>query len=291
MKPTSQQASDTDGGPEDAILIIGCGWLGVPLGRALAGAGRAVHGSTTGRGRFEEIAAAGIRPFLLRLDPEPSEDSLRPLPAASTAVISIPPRRRRSDVEEFHPRQILALRDLLEESGVRRVVFLSSTSVYPSGVEDVFSEDDMREPDSPSGRALRKAELILCESPVFRTTVLRLGGLVGADRHPARFLAGKRDLPSPNSPVNLIHREDAVGIVLAVMDKGLWGETLNAVSSGHPAKRDFYTAQARRLGLEPPTFAAGDTRGGKTVSNEKLLRRLRYTFRYPDPSLMFMPPG
>lgn len=272
---------------KNTVAIIGCGWLGIPLGSALSRAGWQVHGSTTRRERFEELAAAGIRPFLLKLEPDPWGEALEELLAGSTAVVSIPPGRRRADVEEFHPRQIAALRKLLESSPVRRVVFLSSTSVYPSGIEDEFTEEDTREPDAASGRALRRAEATMRESPNFQTTILRLGGLAGADRQPARFLAGKRDLPSPNAPVNLIHRDDAVSIVVNVIEKGIWGEVFNVVCSGHPTKREFYTQEARRLGLEAPTFAPGDASGGKIVSNAKLLRRLGYTFQYPEPAEMF----
>jgi hypothetical protein len=51
---------------------------------------------------------------------------------------------------------------------------------------------------------------------LFQNDGLRFGGLIGEDRNPARFLAGKENLDNPNA-INLIHQK----IVLVLSCKSL----------------------------------------------------------------------
>jgi nucleoside-diphosphate-sugar epimerase len=126
-----------------------------------------------------------------------------------------------------------------------------------------------------------------CEQTLLKSlpfaTVLRFGGLVGGTRRIGNFLAGKRDLSEPDRPVNLIHRDDCLGIVLALIEQPAPG-IFNAVCDGHPTRRDLYTYEAKRAGLTPPQFKTASSAGdGRIVSNEKIKRVLGYTFRHPDP--------
>ena len=49
------------------ISILGCGWLGLPLGEHLVREGQAVRGSTTTPARLSELAARDIEPFRIDL--------------------------------------------------------------------------------------------------------------------------------------------------------------------------------------------------------------------------------
>lgn len=282
------------------ISILGCGWLGLPLGESLARHGFRVKGSSTSPGRLDAIRGAGIEPFLLSLDPELSGDRPEEFLEADVLVVNIPPGRRREDVETYHPRQIRALVAAIERARERRggdvrsdvpfVIFVSSTSVYPDRV-GIVREDDAGDslvstPPTASGRALLAAESILRNNPAFQTSVVRFGGLIGGDRNPARFLAGKRDVADPDAPVNLIHRDDCIGLLMRLIEKNIRGETFNACCDVHPTKREFYTAEAKKLGLPPPTFVEGSagSAGGKIVSSEKIKRVLGYEFIHSDPS-------
>jgi nucleoside-diphosphate-sugar epimerase len=53
----------------------------------------------------------------------------------------------------------------------------------------------------------------------FKTTILRFGGLIGEDRNPIRFLAGRENLENPDAPINLIHQTDCIGIILRIIEK------------------------------------------------------------------------
>jgi len=51
----------------------------------------------------------------------------------------------------------------------------------------------------------------------------------------------------------------------------------------HPVRKEYYTAQARKLGLEPPGFEDAAAGGFKIVKSDKLKKLLEYRFKYPDP--------
>jgi len=78
--------------------------------------------------------------------------------------------------------------------------------------------------------------------------------LYGGSRNPVRFLAGRKDLNNGTAPVNLIHREDCIGILKAIIGQDAFGYIFNAVIPQHPSKKEYYTKQAVTLGLEPPTY-------------------------------------
>jgi nucleoside-diphosphate-sugar epimerase len=116
-------------------------------------------------------------------------------------------------------------------------------------------------------------------------TILRFGGLYGSERHPGRFLAGRSGLARPNAPVNLIHLDDCIGLVEAVMRANARNDVFNAVAPEHPTRQETYTAAAASLGLERPEFDANDERSGKAIRSTKSQDVLGYAYQHPDPLL------
>jgi nucleoside-diphosphate-sugar epimerase len=273
-----------------SISILGCGWLGHPLGRRLVDRGVRVRGSTTTPTKQEALRRDGIEPVLLTLDPELSGEGPGAFFGAPVLVLNVPPPRGRQDVRPYHRRQIEAVRDAALDGAVEWILFASSTGVYPN-VERTVTEADqppgrpdaLPGPRRPTGEALLAVEALLMDSPDLDTTIVRLGGLYGDDRNPARFLAGRTDVARPEAPVNLIHREDAVGVFLALLEQNARGTVVNACADEHPTRRAFYGRAARAMGLEPPTFDADDPTTGKLVGTRKLTTELGYQFRHPDP--------
>jgi hypothetical protein len=120
---------------------------------------------------------------------------------------------------------------------------------------------------------------------------LRFGGLIGDDRHPIPFLAGKRNLENPKAPINLIHQVDCIGIILEILrtpevsgqnDKLVFGETFNAVAPFHPSREEYYTQKAIDFGLELPQFNLESPTFGKTILSSKIETVLGYTFSKPN---------
>jgi nucleoside-diphosphate-sugar epimerase len=272
------------------VSILGCGWLGRPLGVHLVDRGRRVRGSTTTADKVDALRQDGIESTLLTLDPGLSEDDPDALFQSPILVLTVPPPRGADDVRTRYRRQIDAVRDAAVEGTVDWVIFTSSTGVYPN-VEQTVTEADCPpgQPDAlpgprrATGAAVLEVERLLKETPDFDTTIVRLGGLYGADRNPGRFLAGRTDVGRPQAPVNLLHRDDAVGVCATLLDQDVRGEVFNACADEHPTRKAFYTRAAAALGLEPPTFDETDTTTGKRVSNAKIKTRCDYQFQHPDP--------
>ena len=264
------------------ISILGCGWLGLPLAELLISEGKIVKGSTHTLEKIIELEQAGIKPFYIDLSPGLNENADLNFFDSEILIINIPPKRR-EDIVDYHKKQFESLISIIENSSIKKVLFISSTSVYPD-VQRVVTEEDATNPDKESGKALLEVEKMLMTNKNFRSTILRFSGLIGYDRHPGRFLAGKKELKNGNVPVNLIHRDDCIAIINEIINKQVWGEVFNGSADRHPKRKEYYIHAAQMLGLQVPEFVNDSTDSGyKIVSGEKLKARLNYVFKYPDP--------
>lgn len=258
------------------ISILGCGWLGLPLAQALIGKGFSVNGSTTSQVKTVQLSNAGINPFLITLTANGIEgDIANFLCRSEILIIDIPPKLRGGNSESFIDK-IKTLIPHIEAAGIAKVMFASSTAVYADD-NTIVTEDTPARPQTESGKQLLEAEGLLANAK-FKTTVLRFGGLVGEDRQPVKYLAGKENLENPDGPVNLIHQKDCIGIMLKVIEKDCWGEIFNAVAPYHPTREQHYTQQAQTLNLPLPKFSHEKPSKGKTISSQKLADGLGYKF-------------
>ena len=267
---------------EQSISILGCGWLGLPLAAHLNHQGYQIKGSTTSPDKLSMLSEQGIQPYLIRLSPEINEDYHQEFFDSHTLFLNVPPSRRQPDVEQFYPAQIREVLKVAEDSILKNIVFVSSTSVYPSLNREVKEEDAGGEL-SASGRALLATEQMLLEQQRFQVCIIRFCGLYDQVRNPGRFLAGRKLDSSGKEVVNLIHLEDCIGIISALLKKPAWGEVFNACSDVHPEKESFYTSATRKLGSEPPQFSKTAEPSYKSVDSTKLKQHLEYHFLHPDP--------
>ena len=263
------------------ISILGCGWLGFPLGIHLVNNDYAVKGSTRSPQKLAAFHEHKIRPFIIEVNKFIKGANINLFFQSDILIISIPPGRKRRDVARSHPRQIKAISEIASLQGIRKIIYISSTSVYGSP-NRLVTEADEPSPVTASAEALVTAEQMLLQHAAFKTTVLRLGGLVGLERPAGRFLAGKKDVANGSAPVNMLHQEDAIPIIKAIIEQKKWGEIYNVCSDEHPTRKEFYTHQAKKQGFEVPTFLEELT-AYKEVSNYKVKKELNYKFRYPDP--------
>lgn len=267
--------------PPRTISVLGCGWLGLPLAASLARAGHTVRGSTTSETRFDDLAACGVEPHRIVVG-ETVEGEHAAFFESDVLLFTLPP----SAAGVPYPDVAAAVRRVAEAKGGGWVIMTSSTSVYPNLDRVVTEADAGAEEGLPlrrSGEAVLAAERVFWGSRHFDTTVLRLAGLYGYDRHPARSLAGRKDLSRGDAPANLVHRDDVIRAIEAVLGRDARGATFNVCADRHPTRRRLYSAVAERLGLEPPTYAEDTGAGFKIVSNRRLKERLDFTFRYSDP--------
>ena len=142
------------------ISILGCGWLGFPLAKALLENGFTVNGSTTSTEKILSLKNVGISPFLIELGEVAINGNVSEFfDESQVLIIDIPPKLRGTSTENFVAK-IKKLIPFIEKSGIKKVVFVSSTSVYSD--ENLFvTEETIANPDSESGIQLLSCEQLL----------------------------------------------------------------------------------------------------------------------------------
>ena len=78
----------------------------------------------------------------------------------------------------------------IEASAIRRVLFVSSTSVYQSTNGLIKESDGLENVNTP----LYQIEQLFMNSPHFQTTVVRMAGLIGPARHPGQFFKNNKQI-------------------------------------------------------------------------------------------------
>jgi len=259
---------------------MGCGWLGLPLAEHLLANKYMVKGSTTTAAKLPILKAKGIDSQLITLNPAIISDA--PIDLffqADILVLNLPPRGRRNPKEAaIYPKKIEHILPYILKSTISKVIFVSSTSVYQKN-EDIITEDSLNLSDTPTAKALLSAEKMLQNQTHFETTILRFGGLIGENRHPGRFLAGRKNLSKGEERVNLVHQADGVAVIYKIIRQEKWNEVYNICADEHPSRQAFYTKSAQDFGLEPPTFLTQKADFLGIISNEKVKKDLSFSFK------------
>lgn len=253
--------------------------MGLPLAKMLLAEGITVKGSTTSANKLPLLKDAGIDPFEIKITAEGVQGDIENfLKATDVLVVDFPPGLRKDPGLDYSG-AIEKLSEAIEASGVEKVIFVSSISVYEETESfRIYTEDTAPNATSTAGREIIAAERIMLHNALFDTTVIRFGGLIGAGRHPVKYLAGRRGLANPLGPVNLIHLKDCLQILKKVLEKDIFGEVYNAVYPLNPPREKYYMEKAREAGLELPEFDHSKPSVGKVISASRVMRELGVEF-------------
>lgn len=254
------------------IGIIGLGWLGLPLAKSLLNNGFHVIGTT----RSRSVGLSHERFSHVLFDPlVKKQASSVYFSDVDILILAFTPSR--TD-EKAYAKDCVRMLDLV--SPRCKVIQISSTSVYPER-NGIFNEIDY-----PAGsiktNAIGYAELAISSMLRDRLTVIRMSGLVGPKRYPVTAMAKSGKTYQAMDRVNLIHLEDAIGLIEFVIQQKLWNKTINGCSTEHPFKGSFYGEMASKLGIDPPLFE-DRTRSERIISNRFSIE-LGYSYIYPDPN-------
>ncbi|WKE65583.1 hypothetical protein PVT67_18270 [Gallaecimonas kandeliae] len=252
--------------------VIGAGWLGLPLAKALRDKGNKILVTRRSQAGCAELAELGLAVVALDLT---ENNDLGVLAQCRQLVLAFPPGIRRGKGEDYL-KMLQRLRDGLAGSAVQNMLLVSSSGALAEQ-EAELDETSPADPASP----LAQAEQQLLADPRYSASVIRMAGLFGPGRYPGRFLAGKRDLERGAAPVNLIHQADAVGLCLAVLERQAWGQIFHGVAPVAYRRDHFYGEAARLAGLAEPHFV--DQKGGKRVLGDWTAALLGYQYQVPDP--------
>ena len=276
------------------VVVFGCGYVGLELGRQLTEAGHDVVGVRRSEEGLDAIESAGLS--AVRADvTDPA--SLSAVPDADWLVFAASSGGRGADAARRL--YVDGLRTTLDRFANRddppeRLVYTSSTGVYGDHDGDWVDEETDLEPTTEKTEVLARAERVaLTAADVIDGTVARFAGLYGPGRYRLeRYLDG----PVTEGYLNMVHRDDAAGAVAHLLEAdAARGEVVLVVDDEPVSKWSFADWLADQCGVERPPkqtvedrLAEGDLsaaaerrlRTSKRCSNERL-RSLGYQFRYP----------
>lgn len=263
------------------IGIIGLGWLGMPLAERLCTEGNQVLGTKRDTTVVESKDGIELIPF--ELQHEESVDVIREIcQQVECLLFNIPPSA--ADGVLFRKR-LSAYAEVISDSPIQKAIFISSSGVFGNH-QCKIDEGTLPEPKAPRGILLHDLEAIWQDLIGNRAIVIRAAGLVGQERHPVKFLAGRTGISGQRHPVNLIHQDDLIELIIAVMMADKNNRVYHAVAGQHPSKKYFYQKKAEELSLELPNFDASDQSTGKRFDGQKSKSILNLNFQYDDPFKM-----
>lgn len=259
------------------ISVLGCGWLGLPLAKDLLDKGHIVKGSTTTQEKIHSLTAEGIIPYQIKLFEEGIQGDVTSfLNDAEILIIDIPPGLRNDPKENFIAK-IGRLKEKIDRSRIQHLIFVSSTSVFEDReTMPVYTEDDEPNGTRINSEQLKEAEQLL-HSDVFKTSIIRFGGLLGPGRHPVNYLSGRKNVKDPKGPVNLIHRDDCIGLINAIIESDKFG-IFHGVYPDHPRKEDYYRAIAEQGNLALPEFNDLEPSIGKIIKSGRVEDELGFIY-------------
>jgi nucleoside-diphosphate-sugar epimerase len=266
-------------GEKRIISLLGCGWLGFPLAKRLISNGFPVMATTATPAKLKLFEAEGIDPFLVQFSRAVQICDLKKFLNADTLIITIPPGRLDPQGFDNYSQMVDFVCNDVPNSNISHLILVSSTSVYADNNATV-NEFSAVLPNSESGKLLAETETRL-QGLALNFISLRLAGLIGPGRMPGKFFAGKSLVPNGLAPVNLIHLNDAIGIILCLIDRPYMSGIFNGCAPTHPTREEFYTLAAEVECLQKPTFKPERT-SWKTVSGTRTANDLNYSFEIPD---------
>jgi nucleoside-diphosphate-sugar epimerase len=259
------------------LSIIGLGWLGNQIGEYFMNRNYQIVGTVTSLEKATRLKNKGFEVSVLELEKLESIDSTSFDPFLSNVIfITIPP----SANENYADKIIELIVKIQSANRMAKFIFTSSTSVYGNMAREI-DESAATDPVSANAKVIVKVEEFL-KKAVSDYLIIRLGGLVGRNRHPVNYLAGRVGIAKPQAPVNLIHANDICRAVYFLLEAGISNKIINVVTPDHPAKEDYYRTVAENLNLSLPNFDPQDNELGKVVTPKKL-RDLGFKFNYQSP--------
>lgn len=266
------------------VLIVGCGDLGGALASQLAlsgirtvGVRRSTQSLDTDSSRNGVIITADVtRPATLKV-----LDSVYPEILVYCVAAS-----GQTDVA-YKAAYVDGLRHVLatqqNNKRLKHVFFVSSTRVYGQETDALLDETSIPVPADFGGERLLEAESLL-QTFSCNSTVLRLSGIYGPGRLRMINLASSPDdWPKQNTWSNRIHRDDAAGFILFLIQQILAGTTPQAcymVTDSRPAtQHEVLGWLAKQLRASTPQLPQAS--GGRRFGNQAMLAT-GYKLRYPD---------
>jgi nucleoside-diphosphate-sugar epimerase len=275
------------------VLIVGCGFVGLPLAVKLIAQGHHVVGIRRSQSGAAALMSAGVEPFIADIS---RPEFMRPSGRFDWVIFTAAARRGDS-MEGYRLVYVDGMRRVLAQFATEppaKFVYTSSTSVYGQQDGSLVKETSPTEPRSATATVLLEAErLVLAATKAgIPAVVLRVAGIYGDDRLPLldRVLKNEVRIEGRGTRhLNMIHRDDVVSSILAALRDGRAGECYNVVDNEPVTEIHFYTWLAEALGKWVPPSIPVETDPNRLreavdrkVSNRRLTMELGCQLIYPN---------
>ncbi|WP_324756766.1 SDR family oxidoreductase [Haloarcula sp. GH36] len=278
----------------ERVAILGCGYVGLELGRQLTPTHEVV-GVRRSEAGLEAVDEAGLEAVEADITDPLSLDAV---PDADWLVFAASSGGR--GAETAREVYVDGLETAIDHFWSRsdppeRLVYTSSTGVYGDHDGDWVDESTPLSPQTEKTRVLAEAERVARERPTEyggHGTVARFAGLYGPDRYRLdRYLEG----PVTAGYLNMVHRDDAAGAVRFLLEGGHREETVLIVDDEPVEKWAFADWLAEQCDVEfPPKQTKTERLADDDLSetarrriqtskrcSNALLRELGYEFAFP----------
>lgn len=276
------------------LMILGAGFSGLAIARALAPECDFAGGTTRSNHRFEPLQLAGLTPFLYgggEPDAELDPELVQELAQITHLVMSIAPDADGDPVLKAFGDDPATAMPRLEWIG-----YLSTVGVYGNHDGAWVDEDTQCRPVSQRSVARVRAEqgwMQMAAATGVPLAILRLSGIYGPGRNALKTLdAGKaRRLIKPGQVFNRIHVDD-IGGAAALLARARKGGIFNVTDDRPAPPQDVVAYAAGLMGVAPPPETEFETADlspmarsfygeNKRVSNTRI-KEAGYDFAYPD---------
>ena len=276
-------------------LIVGCGYVGLPLGAELDSArtrGLWPAPECVGGNRIE---SGGHQTALRRHHPA---GNLAKLPREFDWVVNCVASRAAS-AEDYRQVYLQGTRNLIEwlarQAAEEICLYQQHERLWPDrrftgqGIQPHRTRWRKRRRFSWKRKKCCWPRWLNASS---RRCILRVAGIYGPDRGHwfKQFLKNEARIEGDGSRfLNMIHRDDLIGCIIAALKSGRPGEIYNAVDDEPVSQVNFFQWLAAAVGKYPPPSVPENPdenrkRGvtNKRVLNRRLKMELGYQFKYPN---------
>ena len=263
-------------------LIVGAGYVGLPLAKALQARGDVVSAWV----RSSESAAALAPEGFARVIAGSVADDSKWREAGDFDAIVHCASSGGGGVAAYREVYLEGVRQMNRHQPAARRLLVSSTSVYGQTDGAWVDETSPLTPAAETSCVLVEAER---EAVAAGAMSVRAAGIYGPGRAALfeKFRRGEAVLEGDGTRwINQVHRNDLVAAILHLLDQGVPGEIYNAADNEPVMLRDYYLWCAEKLERSLPPSAPPNPnrkRGltNKRVSNQKL-RATGWTPQYPS---------
>lgn len=272
------------------VLIVGCGDLGTAIAKNLhknhevIGLRRNSHApSSSIKTIFADVTQTNTLSHLENLNPN--------------IVIYCVSAGGQTDAQ-YQAAYVQGLKNVLatqnQNASLQHVFFVSSTRVFGQKTDELLNEATPAAPADFGGERLLEAENLLkgmlpdlnTRGQACKATSMRLSGIYGTGRlYLANMAKDVSKWPAENHWSNRIHRDDAAGFVVFMVEKSTNNQQVEdcyIVTDDMPTQQyEVLTWLANQQNIDTSQIKTPAAQGGKRLSNLRL-RDTGFVLQYPN---------